>query len=37
LAELGYSYNSILQYYYPGTELHNATLSQLMAPAIPTP
>lgn len=37
LAELGYSYNSILQYYYPGTELHNATLSQLQAPAIPTP
>lgn len=37
LAELGYSYPSILQYYYPGTELHNAALSQLMAPAIPTP
>ena len=29
LAELGYSYDSILQYYYPGTELHNAALSQL--------
>ncbi len=37
LAELGYSYNSILQYYYPGTELHNAALSQLMMPVIPTP
>ncbi len=37
LAELGYPYNSILQYYYPGTQLHNAALSQLMAPAIPTP
>ena len=37
LAELGYSYNSILQYYYPGTDLHNAALSQLMAPAVPTP
>lgn len=37
LAELGYSYPSILQYYYPGTELHNVALSQLMAPAIPTP
>ena len=37
LAELGYAYNSILQYYYPGTELHNAALSQLMTPAIPTP
>jgi stage II sporulation protein D len=37
LAELGYSYNSILQYYYPGTELHNASLSQLMMPVIPTP
>ncbi len=37
LAELGYSYKSILQYYYPGTELHNSALSQLMAPAIPAP
>ena len=37
LAELGYSYSSILQYYYPGTELHNAALSQLMMPVIPTP
>ncbi|HVG02791.1 MAG TPA: SpoIID/LytB domain-containing protein [Nitrospira sp.] len=37
LAELGYSYPSILQYYYPGTELRNAAVSQLMAPAIPTP
>lgn len=37
LAELGYSYPSILQYYYPGTELHNAALTQLKAPAIPTP
>ena len=37
LAELGYSYSSILQYYYPGTELRNAALSQLMPPVIPTP
>ena len=37
LAELGYSYNSILQYYYPGTELHNAARSQLLMPVIPTP
>lgn len=37
LAELGYSYNSILQYYYPGTELRNLALSQLMMPVIPTP
>ncbi|MBX3343624.1 MAG: SpoIID/LytB domain-containing protein [Nitrospira sp.] len=37
LAELGYSYNSILQYYYPGTELRNSALSQLMMPVIPTP
>ena len=37
LAELGYSYASILAYYYPGTELRNAAVSQLMAPAIPTP
>jgi stage II sporulation protein D len=37
LAELGYSYNSILAYYYPGTELHNAALSQLTAPTRPIP
>ncbi len=37
LAELGYSYSSILQYYYPGTELHNAARSRLMTPVIPTP
>ncbi|MCE3223033.1 MAG: putative Amidase enhancer protein LytB [Nitrospira sp.] len=37
LAELGYSYPSILQYYYPGTELHNTALLQLLAPAIPSP
>ncbi|MGC3974247.1 MAG: SpoIID/LytB domain-containing protein [Nitrospira sp.] len=37
LAELGYSYNSILQYYYPGTELRNSAFSQLMMPVIPTP
>jgi len=37
LAELGYSYNSILAYYYPGTELHNAALSQLTAPTLPIP
>ncbi|MBA5874857.1 MAG: SpoIID/LytB domain-containing protein [Nitrospira sp. CR1.2] len=37
LAELGYSYNSILQYYYPGTELHNAARSQLLMPVMPTP
>ena len=37
LAELGYSYPSILQYYYPGTELRNAAVSQLMAPSMPIP
>lgn len=37
LAELGYSYRSILQYYYPGTELHDATLSRLMTPTLPIP
>lgn len=37
LAELGYSYNSILQYYYPGTELRNSAVSQLMMPVIPIP
>ena len=37
LAELGYSYNSILQYYYPGTELRNSALSPLMMPVVPTP
>jgi stage II sporulation protein D len=33
LAELGYSYTSILNYYYPGTELRNASLTQ--APSVP--
>jgi stage II sporulation protein D len=33
LAELGYSYTSILRYYYPGTELGNASLIQ--APPVP--
>ncbi len=28
LAELGYSFSSILRYYYPGTELQNAALTQ---------
>jgi len=34
LAELGYSFASILRYYYPGTELQNA--SQTHAPPAPT-
>lgn len=34
LAELGYSFSSILRYYYPGTELQNA--SQTHAPPVPT-
>ncbi|MDH4328138.1 MAG: SpoIID/LytB domain-containing protein [Nitrospira sp.] len=33
LAELGYSFSSILRYYYPGTELQNAALTQ--APPVP--
>lgn len=33
LAELGYSFSSILRYYYPGTELQNASLTK--APPIP--
>ena len=33
LAELGYSYSSILRYYYPGTELQDAALTR--TPPIP--
>lgn len=33
LAQLGYSYSSILRYYYPGTELRDASLTQ--TPPIP--
>ena len=33
LAELGYSFSSILRYYYPGTELQDASLTQ--APPMP--
>jgi len=33
LAQLGYSYSSILRYYYPGTELKDASLTK--APPIP--
>ncbi|MEQ1680100.1 MAG: SpoIID/LytB domain-containing protein [Nitrospira sp.] len=33
LAELGYSFSSILRYYYPGTELQDASLTQ--APPVP--
>jgi stage II sporulation protein D len=29
LAELGYSFSSILRYYYPGTELENASLTKM--------
>ncbi len=29
LAELGYSFSSILRYYYPGTELQNAALTKM--------
>jgi stage II sporulation protein D len=32
LAELGYSFSTILQYYYPGTELQNMTLTKSPAP-----
>jgi stage II sporulation protein D len=34
LAELGYSFSSILRYYYPGTELQDASLTQ--APPVPS-
>jgi stage II sporulation protein D len=34
LADLGYSFSSILHYYYPGTELLDASLTQ--APPVPT-
>jgi stage II sporulation protein D len=34
LAELGYSFSSILSYYYPGTELRDASLTQ--APPAPS-
>ncbi len=34
LAELGYSFSSILRYYYPGTELQDASLTQ--APPMPS-
>ncbi|MBX3237723.1 MAG: SpoIID/LytB domain-containing protein [Nitrospiraceae bacterium] len=37
LAELGYSYASILRYYYPGTELQNAAVVPLSAPTLPAP
>lgn len=39
LAELGYPYASILRYYYPGTELENASLTQVppIPPVIPAP
>jgi stage II sporulation protein D (peptidoglycan lytic transglycosylase) len=33
LAELGYSFSSILRYYYPGTELQNASLTKM--PSVP--
>jgi stage II sporulation protein D len=36
LAELGYSFSSILSYYYPGTELRDAALTQAPpAPSVP--
>lgn len=34
LAELGYSFPSILRYYYPGTELQNVALTKM--PPVPT-
>ena len=39
LAELGYSYSSILRYYYPGTELKDASLTKAppIPPVTPTP
>ncbi len=35
LAELGYSFATILQYYYPGTDLTNASLTK--TPSFPSP
>jgi stage II sporulation protein D len=35
LAELGYSFATILQYYYPGTGLTNVTLTKVPAPPSP--
>jgi stage II sporulation protein D len=35
LADLGYSFSSILRYYYPGTELRDASMTQ--APPFPFP
>lgn len=32
LAELGYHFSTILQYYYPGTEVQNMTLVKLPIP-----
>jgi stage II sporulation protein D len=39
LAELGYSFSSILRYYYPGTELQQASLTQTppVPPVLPVP
>jgi stage II sporulation protein D len=39
LAQLGYSYSSILRYYYPGTDLQDASVTQPppVAPVISTP
>jgi stage II sporulation protein D len=37
LAELGYPFTSILQYYYPGTELKNAIITPLVPPPRPIP
>ena len=34
LAELGYSFSTILRYYYPGTEIQNAALTRM--PPVPT-
>lgn len=34
LAELGYSYSTILRYYYPGTELQNVALTKM--PPVPS-
>lgn len=36
LAELGYSFTTILQYYYPGTELNDASSVKPPVPAVPT-
>jgi stage II sporulation protein D len=36
LAELGYSFSAILRYYYPGTELQNASLTKTPPPPIPS-